>query len=140
MSALAGIEKLVGERQRLSQKATACEVRIKALRNVFRDQSGSEAKRTEGTIWEVRMTLAALKEQLAEAISALSAPVSFEELDSHTQVYVEAVSGKSGQNALDAWTNYTGFDDCGRHNVPLRERVWNAVKCGRTWHPIAEAS
>lgn len=42
-------------------------------------------------------------------------------LDARTLAYVEMVSGKRGQAALDAWLRYTGWRD--ESDLPLRRRL-----------------
>jgi hypothetical protein len=67
------------------------------------------------------------KIRVREINNALAQPVDVSEIDPLTLEYLELVSGKRGQSALNAWTKFTGFDEDERQ-IPLRERVLNAYR------------
>lgn len=57
----------------------------------------------------------------------MTIPQRFSDLDRRTQRYLEFVSGKKGDAALEAWVRYTSRSDSGHYTATVEERIANAI-------------
>lgn len=58
--------------------------------------------------------------------------MSFEQLDPHTQHYLQTVSARRGQAALDAWCQYVSAED-GHHKLSVARRIDCARRFAARW-------
>lgn len=62
--------------------------------------------------------------------------VDFATIEARVLAYMERVSGKTGQAAVDAWCKYVGWDDAGLNQLPIDVRIARACSNMMARRPI----